>query len=56
MAYSIIQTTKANGLDAYAYLCYLFEQLPNQPFQTNPDLLNDYLPWSTKLQKIIKQC
>lgn len=54
MAYSLIQTAKANGLDAYKYLKYLFEELPNEPFKTEADLLYSYLPWSQTVQEQCK--
>jgi len=42
--YSIIETAKANGLIPFDYLKYLFEQLPNQPEDS------DYLlPWNVSL-------
>lgn len=37
--YSIIETCKANGLEPYTYLTYLFEKLPNIDFKIHPDLL-----------------
>ncbi len=46
--YSIIETAKANDLNPFCYLTYLFEQLPN--IDTNDlELLDTYLPWSTSL-------
>lgn len=52
-AYSIIQTAIANGLDAYAYLKYLFEHLPNLPDVTAPGVLDDFLPWSSKVKEAL---
>jgi len=45
--YSIIETAKANGLDAYAYLNYILTQLPIYQAQ-NRDL-DDLLPWNVEL-------
>lgn len=45
MSYSIIETAKANGLNPFLYLNYLFEQLPNMDV-TNPDALDALLPWA----------
>lgn len=46
ITYSIIETAKENGLIPFAYLEYLFEQLPNLQ---DPDSLDSLLPWSDKL-------
>lgn len=54
VAYSIIETAKANGLNVFKYLTYLFEELPNVPFQDDPELLRAYLPWSEKIQSLFK--
>ena len=43
MAYTLIETAKANGLNVYRYLTYLFEKLPNCEFLVNPQLLGDFL-------------
>lgn len=50
IAYILIQTAKANGIDAYKYLKYLFEELPNIPFKSDPELLDAYLPWNQTVQ------
>ncbi len=39
--YSVIETAKANGLEPYAYLRYLFEKLP---FAKNDDEIRELLP------------
>jgi len=46
--YSIVETAKANELNPYYYLRYLFEQLPNLD-TTDENVLDQLLPWSTKL-------
>lgn len=46
--YSIVETAKANGLNPYYYLRYLFEQLPNMDL-TDEYALDRLLPWSTTL-------
>lgn len=48
IAYSIIETAKANNLIAFKYLTYLFEQLPNIDLN-NYDALDALLPWSKDL-------
>ncbi len=52
--YRLIETCKANKINEYNYLKYLFETLPNIPFLREPQLLEDHLPWSEKIQKICK--
>lgn len=48
--YSIIETCKANGVDAYKYLCFIFENLPNVAFMRQPEILDQYMPWSSSIQ------
>lgn len=52
--YSLIETCKANGINEYKYLKYLFKTLPDIPFQREPDLLEGYLPWSPKVQELCR--
>jgi hypothetical protein len=47
--YSIIQTAKENGLNPFAYLSYLFEQLPQLADLNDPEALDPFLPWSSNL-------
>lgn len=49
--YSIIETAKANGLNPFKYLQYIFNQLPGVQFGQHPEFLEDYLPWSTEVQE-----
>jgi transposase len=46
--YSIVETAKANGLNPYYYLRYLFEQLPNIDL-TDENALDQLLPWSVTI-------
>jgi transposase len=46
--YSIVETAKENGLDPFAYLKYLFEELPNVDIADN-SVINKLLPWSSDL-------
>lgn len=48
VAYSIIETAKANGLEPFRYLNYLFEKLPNIDIQDS-QALETLLPWSENL-------
>ena len=43
--YSIVETAKENGLNAFTYLQCLFEKLPNLDIKDN-DALDAVLPWS----------
>lgn len=45
MIYSIVESAKENGLNPYAYLVYLFEQMPNLEI-TDKDVLDSLMPWS----------
>jgi transposase len=47
--YSLIETAKANQLEPYSYLRYLFEKLPT----TLPDELRDLLPQNLSPEKLI---
>jgi len=48
IAYSIIETAKANSLNPFYYLTFLFERLPNID-TNNIEQLDALLPWSTSL-------
>ena len=49
LLYSLIETAKANKLEPYAYLRYIFEKLPLA------EMLNDYealLPWNLRREQL----
>lgn len=48
ITYSIIETAKANNLNTFYYLTYLFEKLPNIDLD-NMDELDQLLPWSDSI-------
>jgi len=52
--YSIIESAKANGLNPYKYLYFIFSELPGVQFGQHPEFLEDYLPWSTDVQQTCK--
>ena len=52
--YSIVETAKANGLDVFKYFELLLTVLPSLEFLTNPDILQELLPWNKPVQKICK--
>ncbi|MEQ6356996.1 transposase domain-containing protein [Lysinibacillus sp. M3] len=43
---SLAETAKANGIDFYQYLVTLMTELPNLPIHQQPEILNNYMPWS----------
>lgn len=45
--YSVIETAKANGLDAYAYLNYILTQLPI--YEAEGRDIEELLPWNVEL-------
>lgn len=45
LIYSVVETSKANNLNPYANLKYLFEELPNVDL-TDSNEIQKYLPWS----------
>ena len=47
---SIAETAKANGVDFYQYLVKLLTDLPNLDIHQNPEILNQYMPWSKNIQ------
>lgn len=47
----IIGTATANNLDAFKYLEYIFRQLPNLNFAEDDTILDEYLPWSERVQQ-----
>lgn len=51
--YSIVQTAKANNLNPYRYLKYLFENMPNMDV-SKPDNLTTLLPWSNTIPEECK--
>lgn len=47
---SIAETAKVNGVDFYQYLVKLLTDLPNLDIHRNPEILNQYMPWSKMIQ------
>lgn len=48
---SIAETAKSNGIDFYEYIKKLFTDLPNIGIHQNPEILNQYMPWSKMIQE-----
>jgi len=53
--YSIIETAKANDLNPYEYLRFLFKNLPGMQFGQHPEFLEDLLPWDPEVQSLCKK-
>ncbi len=49
--YTLVETAKANGLDAMKYIKYILSDMPGSIFLENPEYLDDYLPWDPMLQE-----
>ena len=49
VVYSIVESAKANRLNIYMYLVYLFSKMPAMNFKKEPSLLEELLPWSSRL-------
>ena len=47
---SIAETAKSNGVDFYEYIKKLLTDLPNLDIYQNPEILNQYMPWSKMIQ------
>lgn len=52
--YTLVESAKANELDVYEYLKYLLNEMPNRDFNNHPEILDQYLPWSTELPEECK--
>ena len=52
--YSVIESAKANDLNPYKYLYYIFSELPGVQFEREPEFLEEYLPWSLEVQATCK--
>jgi len=49
LAYSIVETAKANGLNPYQYLLYLLSELPSVITEGQTGRLPKFLPWAEEL-------
>jgi transposase len=47
--YTLVESAKANDLDAYEYIKHLLSVMPDTDFNNHPELLDAYLPWSKEL-------
>lgn len=47
---SIAETAKSNGIDFYEYIKKLLIDLPNLGIHQNPEIIDQYMPWSKMIQ------
>jgi hypothetical protein len=48
--YSIVETAKANNINPYEYLRYIFKFLPGIRFLEEPEILEEFLPWNPEVK------
>ena len=48
--YSLVETSKANGLDPEKYLRYVLSEMPGKNFRDDPEMLEGWMPWSKGAQ------
>ena len=47
--YTLVESARANELDAYEYLKYLLTETPNNHHLEDPSVIDSLLPWSKEL-------
>ena len=47
--YTLVESARINELDVFAYLKYLLTEMPNNQHLEHPEIIDNYLPWSTSL-------
>ena len=52
VAYTLAESAKANNLNVYEYFKYLFEQMQNNDYCNNPEVIDTLLPCSKELPDI----
>ncbi len=50
VVYSIVETAKANNLNVYTYLNYLLLYMPDMDYRNYPEVMEDMMPWSVRVQ------
>lgn len=55
VVYSIVETAKANNLNVYTYLNYLLLYMPDMDYKNEPEVMDDMMPWSDRVQKECKK-
>lgn len=51
MLYSLVETAKANGINAYQYFELLLTEIPKHMGDKNLRFIDNLLPWSKQIQK-----
>ena len=54
IVYTLVETAKANGLEPYAYLRQLMQDLPWYGSQPSEKDLEAALPWSARMQELTR--
>ena len=49
--YSLVETAKANGLDVFEYLSWLFRQITAANHNFTDEFLEKLMPWSEQAQE-----
>ena len=52
--YTLVESARINELDVFAYLKYLLTEMPTNQHLEHPEIIDDYLPWSTSLPEECK--
>jgi len=47
--YTLVESARANDLNIYEYLHYVLKAMPDTDFYNQPELFDQYLPWSKEL-------
>ena len=47
--YTLVESARINELDVFTYLKYLLTEMPNNQHLEHPEIIDNYLPWSTSL-------
>jgi hypothetical protein len=55
IVYSIVETAKANNLNVFTYLNYLLLYMPDMDYKNYPEVMEDMMPWSERVQHECKK-
>jgi transposase len=55
IVYSIVETAKANNLNVFTYLNYLLLYMPDMNYKNDPEVMEDMMPWSERVQHECKK-
>lgn len=51
IVYSLVETSKANGLNVNKYLEYVLQFMSATDWRNNPEFLEEIMPWDAGVQK-----